>query len=407
MVRLRAAARASLAFACVVAAPAAPAAAQGQRELNFLPVAGGDSDIGIGVGGAGNYAEVASVPPGYRWRLDVAGFVTFKQRSGIILPYQDYNAQLTLPHLGPEGRIRLEVRASHTDESIARYYGLGNASPPLAPGEPIEDIEYARLHPTLSAEARGRVRGAFHVLAGLSYTYNRLNVPPNTRLAMQQATGTPEVRGLLGPNFDPHGVGLVTLEAQWDTRDDDWITRRGQFHTVRFRVSPRVGQALPYGYQRVTATTRFYWTLIEHRLRLVHRVVGDLLIGDAPFYELSRFDETPAIGGGKGVRGVPAQRYYGKVKVFGNLELVSELWSFSLWRKPFILGLSTFFDGGRVWTGLGDSNPALDGTGVGLKYGVGGGLRIQEGKTFIVRFDVAWSPDATPVGAYFNAGLIF
>jgi hypothetical protein len=32
---------------------------------------------------------------------------------------------------------------------------------------------------------------------------------------------------------------------------------------------------------------------------------------------------------------------------------------------------------------------------------------LQEGETFVVRFDVAWSPDAHPVGVYFTAGEIF
>jgi hemolysin activation/secretion protein len=107
------------------------------------------------------------------------------------------------------------------------------------------------------------------------------------------------------------------------------------------------------------------------------------------------------------VRGVPAQRYYGKVKVFGNLEAIGELLPFTVKDKPFILGAAVFLDAGRTWTELGQSNPQLDGTGLGLKYGVGAGLRLQQGRTMLLRFDVAWSPDANPIGAYFSAGEIF
>jgi hypothetical protein len=53
------------------------------------------------------------------------------------------------------------------------------------------------------------------------------------------------------------------------------------------------------------------------------------------------------------------------------------------------------------------AHPELDGTGLGLKYGVGTGLRFQEGRTFVVRADLAWSPDARPIGGYFAAGQIF
>ena len=49
----------------------------------------------------------------------------------------------------------------------------------------------------------------------------------------------------------------------------------------------------------------------------------------------------------------------------------------------------------------------LDGSELGLKYGTGGGLRWAAGKSFVLRFDVAWSPDADPVGAYLAAGHTF
>jgi hypothetical protein len=164
---------------------------------------------------------------------------------------------------------------------------------------------------------------------------------------------------------------------------------------------------LPYSYQQLNATARFFFTPWTRWLTISWRIVGDALLGSPPFYELGRFDENPALGGARGVRGVPALRYYGKVKVLENFELRSEVWSFSLWRKPMVLGVGAFADGGRLWAELGRRHPELDGSGWGLKYGLGGGLRLQEGETFVVRFDVAWSPDAHPVGVYFTAGEIF
>jgi hypothetical protein len=38
---------------------------------------------------------------------------------------------------------------------------------------------------------------------------------------------------------------------------------------------------------------------------------------------------------------------------------------------------------------------------------VGGGLRLQSGDAFVLRGDVAWSPDARPIGAYFAVGHTF
>jgi hypothetical protein len=34
-------------------------------------------------------------------------------------------------------------------------------------------------------------------------------------------------------------------------------------------------------------------------------------------------------------------------------------------------------------------------------------VRFQQGSAFVVRGDVAWSPDARPIGAYFTAGQMF
>jgi hypothetical protein len=383
------------------------AQAQSGRELNVIPIAGGDSDVGIGVGAVGDLAALTPGRPPFKWRLELQAFITGKVQDGaFVLPFRDDSLELLIPRWGPGHRLHLDARISYTDEATLKYSGIGNASPPVATNLPDEHSEYGRIHPTASVELRARIFDNFYLLGGSAYTYNHLKVDPGTTLSNDQTMGSPEVRGLLG-NFNPHGVELLTAEAQIDTRDDEIVTQRGQFHTLRFRYSPRVGTTLPYGYERFTLTTRFYRSTVGNWLTFRARLVGDLLLGSPPFYELARFDETPAIGGGNAVRGVPAQRYYGKVKVFENVELSGALWSFGVKGKRFMVGPAVFFDAGRTWTEISHAEPQLDGTGLGIKYGVGGGLRVQEGRTFVLRLDLAWSPDATPIGAYFAAGSIF
>jgi hypothetical protein len=163
---------------------------------------------------------------------------------------------------------------------------------------------------------------------------------------------------------------------------------------------------MPYRYGQLNATARYYATPIRRWLTVAARIVGDALFGHPPFYELARYEDTPALGGVRGVRGVPGQRYYGKIKLFGNLETRTELASFFLFGLPCALSSVLFLDVGRLWSGW-ERDPQLDGDGLGLKYGVGGGLRLQQGTAFVVRADVAWSPDAHPVGIYVTAGQIF
>jgi len=183
-------------------------------------------------------------------------------------------------------------------------------------------------------------------------------------------------------------------------------THEGSYETLDLRLSPGGIEPLPHRYGQAMAAIRVFIPIWKPRITLALRAVGDWLFGAPPFYELSRFDTTYALGGQNGVRGIPAQRYSGKIKAFGNIELRTEIVSFHAFGKPFGFGMVAFLDGGRVWTDV-EPHPELDGVRVGLKYGVGGGLRLRSGSAFVLRADIAWSPDAMPVGGYFSAGEMF
>ena len=387
---------------------AAPRARAATTEFNIIPLVGGDTDVGIGFGEVGDWARLDPAYTPYKWRIETNAFITFKPMTGsFIIPFQDYFVLLSLPEIGPGRRVRLDIRPAFTDESTLKFYGFGNASP-FPTGVPAMQTEYGRVHPTLQIEARARLAPSWYSRVGSVFTYNWLRVPGNSILAETERSGTPQEKQLLGPNpFANHAVELVEVGVEYDSRDSEVVTQHGQFHTLLARLSPAINDLFPYPYQQLDGTFRFYFTPVPRWLSLSLRLVGDLLVGQPPFYELARFDETAAIGGVKAVRGVPAQRFYGKVKVFENFEARTDIVGFTLKGKRLVLGAAAFFDAGRVWTQLGTPSPELDGTGLGLRYGVGGGLRLSEGKTFVVRADLAWSPDATPVGAYFAAGEIF
>lgn len=384
-------------------------------EFNVVPLVGGDSDIGWG-GGA--LVELARHDPGYvpyKWALEVAGLITFKPSNSAAtgrasqrpqIPYQDYYALLTFPHVTSRA-LRLEIRPSFTQESTQKYYGFGNASQVDRNHATDPYYEYGRIHPTMSVRARFKLAGPFYAQLGELFTWNTLSIPGDGHLADDQRTGSAEVRHLLG-SFQDHAVNLLEYSVMYDTRDDEIEARKGMWHQIKLRVSPGGADWMPYRYAQGNVTLRGYVSPLKakRRLTLAARVVGDWQVGDVPFYELARYEDTFALGGVNGVRGVPAQRYYGKVKALGNVEARSELVDFRLLSKDFTLGVAAFFDGGRLWS-EGFNHPELDGPGAGVKYGVGGGLRIHQGSSMVVRLDVAWSPDAAPIGAYFAAGELF
>jgi hypothetical protein len=394
-------------------AAAAPTKAPERRrtELGIVPLVGGDTDVGIGVGGLSSIAGLPATWKGspYRWALDSSAFISFKTESEggnhLVIPYQDYYVQWTAPEL-LDGRLRLEARPSFTRDTTLRYYGIGNASPaPSGSDVPSRDF-YGRTHPMVWARGRYRFWDYMNFGLGSYYTQSWMTVPASGTLAMQMASGDPVVRRLLG-EARTHGVLLFETLLLYDSRDDEIDTERGQFHQIKLRISPRINGEVPYAYRQVNVSSRFFRTLIPNRLVVAARLLGDVFFGDPPFYELARYDDTNALGGTSGVRGVPAQRYYGKVKIVTNWEARVRIGSFRLFSKQMTIGVAAFADVGRAWTELTASHPELDGTGWGLKYGLGGGVRLTQGKTFVVRGDVAWSPDARPIGGYVNAGQTF
>jgi outer membrane protein assembly factor BamA len=381
------------------------------NEFNLLPVVGGTTDIGIG---GGYFAGLAHVQEGYDpyiWNIESAGLVTFKLVEGkVVLPYQDDYIQLTVPRLFGKP-LRFELRSEYSWETTLGYYGLGNASPAPAANASTYN-QYGRLHPELLIDARWRVVDHLAAMAGVGFTESWLQVRQDSKLQSDLTNGSPEVKSLLG-SVNTAGVATALGGLQWDTRDNEVSSHSGSYDTVGVRISPGGIKETPYRYAQLTAIARAFVPIAGPRVVLAMRLVGDVLIGQPPFYELSRFEDayaTYALGGQNGVRGVPGQRYYGKVKVLGNLEVRTEISSFHALGKPMTWGIVGFMDGGRVWADT-SYHPELDGTGIGLKYGVGGGLRLQSGSSFVLRADVAWSPDASalgsPVGGYFAAGQMF
>lgn len=369
-----------------------------------MPFIGGDSDVGFGGGYIGSWARFGEKSRQYLFRLESVTAITFKNAEDQLeIPYVDSYVLLDLPRV--QERLSLELRASYTREATLKYYGLGNASR-IAPGREPEDdyFEHRRIHPTLQANAEYRLVRPLVLEWGLQYTQNWLEVPPDGRLAEDLRSQDPVVRKLLNERRR-HAVLTYSYGLAADTRDNDVDPGRGQYHTLRLDWSPGGTPGIPHRWGRADLAARLYLPLHEHLL-FAARLVGDFLLGAPPFYELSRYEDTSALGGVKGVRGIPAQRYYGKVKVLSNAELRVRVLQFRFLRKLNSLGLVAFFDSGRLWADY-RAHPKLDGTRVGIKYGTGGGVRLAAGRSFVLRADVAWAREASPISGYLVSGHLF
>lgn len=386
------------------------AAASGEKkrpdtDLTVVPVAGGDSDTGFGGGFISSMARTVPGIEPYELRVEAAGMITFRaEGDDLQTPFLDAYVLLDTPHL-VRGSLGMELRISHTHEGGLEYFGLGNASriePGRSPSDPR--YEYSRTHPTLDVGFEYGLSGPWELHWGAAVTYNELSVPADGRLAEDAAHADPRVRSSTRV-VPTHWVATFRQGVAWDTRDHEVSPQHGQYHTLRVDLSPGGTQSLPYSWMRINAAVRAYLRVIPERLVVAFRFVGDGLLGTPPFYELARYDNTYAVGGGKGVRGIPARRYYGKLKVLGNLELRLQALEFGLFGKPHRIGVVGFIDAGRVFAGYSHLSE-LDGSGLGLKVGYGGGLRFAS-DTFVVRADVATSAEAGKISGYLTAGQMF
>lgn len=397
-----------LGLAAALPAGAVEAPPPERYEVGGTPVLTGDSDIGFGFGALGTLARFEPGYAPYRWRFELLVLMTVKAApdGGAELPYHDHYLQLDLPGLF-DGRLRLDLRLGFGRFTNSGYHGLGNASPALD-DEETRYHQYDRIYPQARVRARVAMLPHLSLLLGGSVTYSWIEPYSPGRLAEDLQSSDPRVRELLRGTSD-HLLAELDLGWVWDNRDHETVPSRGLFAEVTWRSCPAMTTAAGVAYGGLNATVRHYRALLGRRLVLAGRLMADLLVGRPPLYALAGHGglyPSGAIGGGKAIRGVPLQRYHGKVKLLANLELRARLLPFTLWRQRFNLGATVFADTGRTWADY-SATRRLDGSGVGLKVGLGGGPRLQWGETFLLRADVAWSPDARPVGIYVDVNHAF
>lgn len=374
-----------------------------------VPIIGGNSDYGWGGGILLSVSRSDPETHSYAWRAETAAVTMFDLQELTPL-FQDYYLLVSFKDAFLKG-LRIDLRPSFTRLTSMNYYGLGNASVRGVPGGPSPDGEESLFYHYGRDDATWRLSLLYdfapplRFLAGLSLSHNWMTVGRDSLLRRDADTGPEEVRSRL-TGLDDHSVAAFHVGLELDTRDDEVNPTEGQYHTIQAFYAPGGAAGFSPTWGRLYGVLRGYLGLWEDRVVLAGRVLADVLYGEPPVYELTRIgDLYGAIGGEKGLRGPEAQRYHGKIKLIGNAEIRLRVADFELLGGKNALLLATFTDVGRVWTDFGDFD--LDGEGLGLKYSVGGGARLLFDRAFVVSLDLAWSPDAVPLGVYLAAGHAF
>lgn len=367
-------------------------------EIGVVPGIALDSALGVGLANLLNLARLDPNQKPYAWRLTALTQVFLNENSaGKVAPtYQLYRFDYDAPRLLGE-QVRLSAQLSFSRLINSGYYGLGNAAPPATGG--AKTVEYDRITPLARAVARYDTGHDVELFVGTTLALSWINVFDGSRLQQDLQDGL----GIIGTQRHTRLEGQVGL--LFEDRDDEVDPTRGRFH----ELSLRAGQLfqIPGTYGGLNLTLRQFVPLWRPYLVLAVRLLGDLLFGDVPLYELARYGGLQPGDGPAGplaIRGPRVQRYHGKIKIFGNLEVRGRLLRFRLFGLPTELGLVAFFDAGRIWAEW-RPRPELDGRGLGLKYATGGGFRYRWGSSLVVRGDLGWSPDGVLVSV--DAGHVF
>ncbi len=382
-------------------------------EFAGFPILGGSTDIGVQFGGVATLTRFFDGALPYLWNIDLLLSASLKDdQTGFHLVQQSHVLRLDAPEL-LGGHARLDARATYVRTIDAGYYGLGNATAvqPL-PGETSlgRRYQYLQQEGWLRAIARLRTGTVVDVALAGNLRYEAPAAYGSSRLAqdLDGRGGSPAVIG--GPSAL---LGSFTAGIMIDTRDSEFVTTSGIFYQLG--VAATVGSAEEVANGEVSAVLAHYAPL-GGPFVFASRVFASFRFGRVPFYDLQTggaFEPESLLGGDQGVRGVPIGRYSGLVKAVANVELRSTPFPrFHLFGERFRVGTTTFLDAGRVWSDYSAISPA-DGTALGLKYGIGGGLFAQWGEAAIFRVEAAYSPDAVsenpgfPVGIYVSDGLMF
>ncbi|MBO6584733.1 MAG: BamA/TamA family outer membrane protein [Gracilimonas sp.] len=216
---------------------------------------------------------------------------------------------------------------------------------------------------------------------------------------------------LRGTNVEKDPNNIVTDPTQGIPRgdfDEQWFT--GLVTSLHFSdldngLNPKQGYRLILDgelnvgvlntdetFSRLQSELELYFSpRLDPQITIANRVGSAHNIGDFPFYEAN------TLGGTTNLRGYNGRRFSGRTSFFNNTELRVELFDFYNYLLGGKVGISGFFDVGRVW--FEGENSELWHT------GYGGGIWFNVFESFLINSSIGVSEEGTLFSV--KAGFLF
>jgi len=367
----------------------------------------GNSDIGVEFGAVGTLSRFGYDVVPYLWNMDLVLALSLKNGpSGVEIAQQSYQWNIDVPSvLGGHARLNPQVLYYRTVNQL--FFGIGNASSSRPPTNASPRyFEFDDRQARVRELTRITFGAPVDVIVGTIYRYESPHVYSGSQLEKDAATGNARA-------VRPLSMFVLAGGVVYDSRDSEIFPHRGSFHDIGLRGA--VGFPSSAGVRYGGAGLRLSTFVPLGGAVFALRGVADLEFGHVPFYDLytgGTFFSDEMIGGSSAVRGVPVGRYSGLIKAYVNAELRGMFVHARWFGQDFHFGGDLLFDTGRLFSDY-SFHAAEDGSGVGLKWGAGGGAYLQWGQAAVFRLEMAYSPDAVsenphlPLGIYVEDGVMF
>ncbi len=414
-----------------------------------LPAVSYNSDLGLQYGALINlfYFGDGSTYPKYMH--SVYGEVSrYTKGSGVNRLF--YDSEYLIPN------IRVTSDLSFLTEKALDFYGFNGYDAPYHPRFEDEDdpgyisrmfYRHERKMFRFTTDFQGFLVGReFRWIAGFGLLHNSVGSVDIEGLneGKEEDEMLPDVPGLYDRYVDWGFIGAAEKDGGWnnhlklglvyDTRDFEPHPMKGMWTELVLFTAPKFLGNGDFGYSKISATHRQYFTLVEEKLSFAYRLnYQGTIAGEVPFYmqpymisSFSASSNTDGLGGSKTLRGVLRNRVVGDAFAFGNAELRWKFYSIVLLNQDIYLAMNAFVDAGKVvkkielpdfnvigqdsyWDPLLPDVPNVFAPSdeESLHTSVGGGLKVVLNKNFIVSVDYGKALDERDGGGGLYIGMNF
>ena len=407
-----------------------------------LPAISYNSDLGFQYGALVNLYNFGdgSTYPKYRHSI-YAEVSRYTKGSGVNRLF--YDSEFLIPN------IRITSDLSYFTEKAIDFYGFnGYNSVYNALWEDSDDADYVsrlfyrheRQMFRFITDFQGPIIGKkLRWVAGFGILKNTI-APVDIASLNEGKDGDdllPEVPGLYekyvdwgiipGNEKDGGWTNHLKLGFVFDTRDNEPNPMKGMWSEIIIFTAPKFFGNGDFGYAKLAATHRQYFTIVDDRLSFAYRLnYQGTIAGDVPFYmqpyqinSYSASSNTDGLGGSKTVRGMLRNRVVGDAMAYGNFEFRWKFYKGVVFNQNLYLALSAFSDMGKVLKEIEFDQPAAVGDfpiaaslndffvtdKEALHVVFGGGFRVALNENFIVAVDYGTPKDKRDGGGGLYIGL--